>query len=71
VLVSTGVKLEMDALRDRNLYLRVLLLLAAAAALAFWRTRSNADPLEFEDQIEPTVHGLGLYRDGTLPIEEV
>ena len=65
--------LERNALPSPAQFIMVLLVLTILAILARWRTwafsQSEGAELRFEELEAPAVLELGLYRDGTLPME--
>src|SRR5215472_2342095 len=67
-----GAMLELDALRDPARCASMIAILAAVAGAARWRTarRANTDEpvVQFDDEQAPVLTGLGLFRDGVLPI---
>jgi hypothetical protein len=68
-----GADLEMRALRQPATYAIMLLILAAAAIGARWRTAARAhwegEALLFEEAPVPAIFELGLHRDGVLAID--
>ena len=72
VLILQGVQFERSALQDSTSFFKMIAILGAATLIAIWRTVAMAGPEEavkFEEAMEPEVTGLGLYRDGALPLE--
>jgi hypothetical protein len=73
LLIGKGVDLELRALQDPVSYAKMLVILGIAVLLARWRTVALATSeeaiLQFEEVPSADVFVLGLYRDGTLPIE--
>lgn len=65
--------LERNALQSPAQFTVVLLVLTISALLVRWRTgafsQSEGTALRFEELETPAVLELGLYRDGTLPME--
>jgi hypothetical protein len=63
---------EMEALGDGRLYLIVVLVLTAAAALVRWRTSKEANwegaKLQFEEEPTPAVLTLEIHKDGAVPL---
>jgi CubicO group peptidase (beta-lactamase class C family) len=72
-LINKGYPLERSALEDGRLYLAMIAVLLIAGGAARWRTaaraQSNDATLQFEEEQDPLILGLGLYRDGALMIE--
>lgn len=72
-LIVKGASLERSALEDRTFYIAMVAALSLAAIVARWRTaaraRSDEAALQFEEERDPEILGLGLYRDGALIIE--
>ena len=64
---------ERNALQDSGRFTMVLLVLSILVVSARWRpwelAQSEGVELRFEEMEPPLVLELGLYRDGTLPIE--
>jgi len=65
-----GVIYEWRALSDTGMYVRMLAVLAIAAAAARWRAgrlaKSEGSKLRFEEEEAPTVLVLGLHKDGVV-----
>ncbi len=65
--------LERNALQNLAQFIVVLLVLTISAVLVRWRawafSQSEGAELRFEELEIPAVLELGLYRDGTLPME--
>jgi CubicO group peptidase (beta-lactamase class C family) len=73
LLVLKGYPIERSALEDGRRYLALVLVLSLVWGVARRRTarraRSDEAVLRFEEEQEPVIHGLGLYRDGVFPLE--
>ena len=72
LLSSEALTLERDALRDTGSMAAMLALLAVVSICVRWTTvtlgrREEQEP-RFEEEAPPAVLGLGLYRDGVMPI---
>ncbi|MGD0302572.1 MAG: hypothetical protein ABSE86_36340 [Bryobacteraceae bacterium] len=69
---SNGTMLERDALRETGSMAVMLALLAIAFVAVRWTTialaKSDDRELLFEEEVPPAVQGLGLHRDGVMPI---
>jgi len=69
---SDGVMLERHALRETGSMAVMLALLAVAFAAVRWTSvalaKSEEQELRFEEEELPAVQGLGLHRDGVMPI---
>jgi hypothetical protein len=72
LLVLKGYPLERGALENGWEYGVTIAALSIALGAARWRTARRAQSedsvLLFEEEQEPVIHGLGLYRDGALPV---
>jgi hypothetical protein len=72
-LILWGVGFEARALQNPARYATMAVILGVAVALARWRTvglaKSEEAIVQFEEVPPADVFVLGLYRDGTLPIE--
>ncbi len=68
-----GADFERRALSDPAQYAWMFAILTAAAVFAWRRTEGQADSgentLRFEEEAAPAIVGLGLHRDGVLPIK--
>jgi hypothetical protein len=73
VMVVKAAALEREALDRFSEYALLAGILVLAAILARWLTWSRAKSeeavMQFEDLETPTIQGLGLHRDGGLPLE--
>jgi hypothetical protein len=71
-LIAFGVVSEWRALHRPEEWVGMLAVLSAPAICVRWRTVSVANSEDavvlFEEAEPPAVQGLGLYRDGTLPL---
>jgi hypothetical protein len=69
---SNGTLLERHALREIGSMAVMLVLLAIACVSVRWTAvalaRSEDRELLFEEEVHPAVQGLGLHRDGVMPI---
>jgi hypothetical protein len=69
---SNGTMLERDALREPGSMALMLALLAIGFVAVRWTAialaRSEEQELIFEEEVPPAVQGLGLHRDGVMPI---
>jgi CubicO group peptidase (beta-lactamase class C family) len=67
-LILRGAEFECTALNDPRSFLTMTLVLAFAAALAWWRTSAKAadqlSELRFEEAPAPVIFALDLHRDG-------
>jgi hypothetical protein len=72
-LMLKAIEFERSALEDPARYAKALVILVIAAVCARWWTAAKANTdgakLQFEEVPSSEVLVLGLYRDGTLPIE--
>ncbi len=72
-LLDRAAVLERNALQSPAQFIMVLFVLSISAVLVRWRTwafsQSEGAELRFEELETPAVLELGLYRDGTLPME--
>lgn len=72
-LLDRAALLERNSFQSLARYSPVLLAMSALAVVARWRTwalsQSEGAELRFEELETPAVLELGLYRDGTLPVE--
>ncbi len=72
-LMDRGAELERQALRNPAGYTTMLVILGIVAVCARWRAAAGAESfdavLQFEEEPVPAILGLGLHRDGILPIE--
>lgn len=72
-VMSKAAEVERDSFDNPLLFTAIAMGLAAAVALARWRTSSQMkmedSPVEFEDLEPPTIQGLGLQRDGAWQVE--
>jgi hypothetical protein len=72
-LIVLGAAREQRALRDPADFARMLVILGIAVVCARWRTVrlawSEEAAVQFEEPPPDEIFVLGLYRDGTLPIE--
>jgi hypothetical protein len=72
LLISQGYPLERSALEGGRRYVTMIAILLIAVGAARWRTaaraRSSEATLQFEEEQDPVILGLGLYRDGALMI---
>ena len=73
-LIVKGYPVERSALEDGRRYMTLIAFLSIAAGAARWRTaaraRSEEAGLRFEEEADPVIHELGLYRDGALMIDD-
>ena len=71
--IGQGIAYELRALRDPASYAKLVATLAIAAVCCWWRTvalaKSEGSVVQFEEEESPAVLGLGLFRDGALPME--
>ncbi len=71
--IGLGISYELRALRDPASYARLVAVLSVAAVFCWWRTVALAKAEEsvvlFEEEESPAILGLGLFRDGALPME--
>jgi hypothetical protein len=71
--IGFGIAAELRALRDPAAYVELVGFLSAAAVYCWWRTAALAKAEEsvvlFEEEESPAILGLGLFRDGALPME--
>ena len=72
LLIGEAVQYERLALTDPVLYSKFVTCLGIAFAVARWRsstlTGSDQAFVEFEEVPPPAIQGLGLHRDGVLPL---
>jgi hypothetical protein len=72
-IIFQAADFERSALPDPSKYALIIVVLCIAAFGARWRTQAHANSdesrLQFEDEWSPVILGLGLRRDGTLPLE--
>lgn len=67
-----GAEFERRALSDESRYSWLFAILCIAAVCARWRTERASlaqSEIQFEETSSPPIAGLGLHRDGTLPID--
>jgi hypothetical protein len=73
VMIFRAAAVEREALDSFSEYALIAGILVLAAILARWLTWSRAKSeeavMQFEDLETPTIQGLGLHRDGGLPLE--
>jgi hypothetical protein len=73
LLMSQGAEWERDSFDNPFLYAWIAGGLLAVTVLVWWynsaHARSEDFVVQFEDVETPTIQGLGLYRDGSLPLE--
>jgi hypothetical protein len=71
--IGFGIAAELRALRDPASYAELVAVLIVAAVCCWWRTAALAKAEEsvvlFEEEESPAILGLGLFRDGALPME--
>ena len=71
--IGFGIAAELRALHDPASYARLIAVLSIAAVYCWWRTVALAKAKEsvvlFEEEEFPAILGLGLFRDGALPME--
>jgi len=71
--IGFGIASELRALRDAATYAELIGVLTIAAVFCWWRTVALAKAEEsvvlFEEEESPAILGLGLFRDGALPME--
>jgi hypothetical protein len=71
--IGFGIAAELRALRNPASYAELVAVLSIAAAYCWWRTVALAKAEEsvvlFEEEESPAILGLGLFRDGALPME--
>jgi hypothetical protein len=72
-IIFRAADLERSALSDPSKYAWIIAVLSVAAFGARLRTQAHANSdetrLQFEEEWSPVILGLGLRRDGTLPLE--
>ncbi len=72
-LTYWGAEFERRALSDAPKYAWMFAVLSIAAICARWRNQAQANSdettLHFEEEPSPVILGLGLHRDGALPID--
>jgi hypothetical protein len=72
LLLIKGGMLELGALRDPARYAAMIAILGGTAAAARWRTARRASTeepvVQFDEEQVPVLTGLGLFRDGVLPM---
>ena len=73
LLMSQGAEWERDSFDNPVSYAWIAGGLLAMTVSVWWynsaHARSEAFVVQFEDVETPTIQGLGLYRDGSLPLE--
>lgn len=73
LLMSQGAETERNSFDNPVLYAWILGGLLAVTAVVWWYNSAHAGSeafvVQFEDVETPTIQGLGLYRDGSLPLE--
>jgi hypothetical protein len=71
--IGLGISYELRALRDPASYAKLVAILGIAAVCCWWRTvrlaKSEESVVQFEEEESPAILGLGLFRDGALPME--
>ena len=72
ILLSIGAEYERRALENPAAYVALLFILCAAACGIRWRASALANKpeseLQFDEEPAPALQGLGLRRDGILPL---
>ncbi|MGI9070935.1 MAG: hypothetical protein ACR2JB_06330 [Bryobacteraceae bacterium] len=71
-LTYWSAEFERRALSDLRKYSCMLAILCFAAICVWWRAscaRSDELEVKFEEELSPVIAGLGLHRDGILPVQ--
>jgi hypothetical protein len=73
-MLGFGLPHELRALHDSSRWVKLCVVLSIAAIGCWWRTaalaKSEGSVVQFEDEEAPAVLGLGLFRDGVLPMDQ-
>jgi hypothetical protein len=73
ILLVDGARTELEALTEPIRYAEMLGILSAVFAIVRWRASARADAdapvVQFEESQTPVLTGLGLFRDGVLPVQ--
>jgi hypothetical protein len=73
-MLGFGLPYELRALHDPSRWVKLCVVLSIMAIGCWWRTaalaKSEESVVQFEDEESPAVLGLGLFRDGVLPMNQ-